>query len=78
MKWLRQMINNVWSFWGSVGTPLYDQGYAEGYKDGQEDGHEHGACWHSHPMDDFLRLSTYGKLSAVVYDDERETDRRGY
>ena len=38
----------------------YDQGhqdgFKEGYKEGQDWGHEHGACEHTHPIEEALAM----------------------
>ncbi|KKK55787.1 hypothetical protein LCGC14_3071070, partial [marine sediment metagenome] len=41
MKWVSRLLN----------PGAYDQGFKEGYKEGQDWGHEHGACEHTHPLE---------------------------
>ena len=46
MKWLRRLFN----------PSAYDQGhqdgFMEGFKEGQDWGHDHGACEHTHPLEE--------------------------
>ncbi len=46
MKWLKRLF----------GPSAYDQGHQDGFKEGQDWGHEHGACKHSHPLEEAERF----------------------
>ncbi|KKL26497.1 hypothetical protein LCGC14_2394720 [marine sediment metagenome] len=78
MKWLKCLF----------GPSAYNQGYLGGFKEGllegKELGHEHGACEHTHPFDDALRLSGFGTITGRIYvrgpemQDIPYDKRRGY